>query len=731
MPPLKRAGGWSSIGYALRKARESGGTMAMWRAMRTRNTCKTCALGMGGQAGGMVNESGHFPEFCKKSLQAMAADMQPAIESQFWSNYTVGRLKQASSRELERFGRLSEPVQYTRSSSCYTPVSWDEALGVIASKLASTSPDETFFYSSGRSSNEAGFLLHLFARLYGTNNINNCSYYCHQASGVGMTRVIGSGTATVVLEDLDKTDLVFVIGANPASNHPRLMRALMNVRRRGGQVIIINPIREPGLEVFSIPSDVRSLLFTSKIASLMVQPHIGGDLALLMGVAKSLVENGQIDYGFLTRHTEGFEALLERVRSATWNELVEGSGVERTIIEDIASRYAASKRTIFSWAMGITHHRHGTETVQMIAALALLRGMIGQPGSGLMPIRGHSNVQGVGSVGMTPELNRTIFEKLTSEYQLQLPDTPGLDTMGCMEAAASGQVKVGICLGGNLYGSNPDQAFSAKALSRLDLLVTLSTTLNTGHAWALARQSIILPVLPRDEEPQPTSQESMFNYVRLSEGGEPRMDGPRSEVAIIAELAARVSRLAPGDSLNGIKWADMNDTEGIRDMISRVVPGWQRVREMNLNGQEFHVEGRTLHQPVFNTPNGRARFQTVDLPGLAPTSHRSFRLMTIRSEGQFNTVVYEDYDLFRGAPGRDVVLIHPDDLNRLGLADGQRVAVEGPAGRLPHFRVMAFERIRTGNIAMYFPEANVLLNRDVDRHSRTPAFKGGVVTIST
>jgi len=729
MSTINRPGGWASIAYTFRKAREAGGMGAMWKAMRSKNACKTCAVGMGGQAGGMVNETGHFPEFCKKSVQAMAADMQPAIYPSFWKDNPIHRLQQASPLQLEGFGRIASPVRYTKGSDGYEVISWSEALSGIAEQLSKTQPNRSFFYFSGRSSNEAGFLLQLFARLYGTNNVNNCSFYCHQASGVGLQNVIGSGTATVVLSDLDKTDFVLLIGANPASNHPRLMKSLLQIRRRGGKIVVVNPIREAGLESFSIPSDPSSLLFGSKIATDLVQPHIGGDLALLAGMAKHLIETGQIDSAFILQHTVGFEAFREQVEEIDWETLVEGSGVTQAVIEQLATQYANSQHAVFAWAMGVTHHLHGTETVQMIGALSLLRGMVGKPGAGLMPIRGHSNVQGIGSVGVTPMLKKSIFKNLTESYHLSLPTSTGLDTMACMEASGNGQMDVGICLGGNLYGSNPDSVYAAKSLSKLKLLVTLSTTLNTGHAWALADQTIILPVLPRDEETFSTTQESMFNYVRLSDGGEPRIEGPKSEIAVIAEIAARVNTLAQRPELAAVPWSDMNDADGIRSMISKVVPGWQALENIEESKKEFQIEGRTLHTPSFNFPDRKARFQSFSVPKNQTDTPASFRLMTIRSEGQFNTVVYEDHDAYRGVEGRDVVLIHPDDMSQLNLVEGQRITVSGPAGRIPNFKLISFERIRPGNVAMYFPEANVLLDRKVDPHSKTPAFKGALVRI--
>jgi molybdopterin-dependent oxidoreductase alpha subunit len=507
MKKLKSGGGWPAVWYTWRKAREAGGIFKLWRAMRSKNACKTCALGMGGQRGGMVNELGFFPEVCKKSLQAMVADMQGAIRSEFWRRYSVRELQQLTPRELEACGRLVEPVRYTRESGRYTPLSWDEALDRIVGKLRITPADETFWYFSGRSSNEAGFLLQLFARLYGTNNVNNCSYYCHQASGVGLASVTGSGTATIVLEDLEHADLVFVIGGNPASNHPRLMRTLLGVRRRGGHVIVINPIIETGLVNFSVPSDWKSLLFGSRISSLYVQPHIGGDLALLTGVAKRVVELGAHDEAFLVNHSAGWPELRARLAETTWDEITKKSGVSREEINTIVGYYIAAKNVVFSWTMGITHHAHGVQNVQAIANLALLRGMVGRPGCGLLPIRGHSNVQGIGSMGVAPRLKDAVFERLEGHFGVTLPTTPGRDTMACIEAAAADELKVGFCLGGNLYGSNPDAKFAANALANLDQITYLSTTLNSGHAHGLARETIILPVLARDEEPQPTTQE--------------------------------------------------------------------------------------------------------------------------------------------------------------------------------------------------------------------------------
>ena len=716
MQKLKRGGGWHAVRYTMSKAYEVG-PVRLWKAMRAKNACKTCAVGMGGQRGGMVNESGHFPEVCKKSLQAMVADMQGAIPTDFWSTYSIEQLKKFTPRQLEHCGRITTPVLYERGSDYYKPIDWDEALRRITDKLRKLSADETFWYFSGRSSNEAGFLLQLFARMYGTNNVNNCSYYCHQASGVGLTSVTGSGTATITLDDVEHADLVFVIGGNPASNHPRLMRNLMQVRRRGGEVIVINPVVEMGMVNFSVPSDVRSLLFGSEIASLYVQPHIGGDLALMAGLAKRIAEMGAVDPHFLKNHCDGWIELATWLKSLEWHEIVAKSGVSQAEIEKIAERYAKAERAIFSWTMGITHQLHGVESVQMIGNLALMRGMVGRQHAGLMPIRGHSNVQGIGSVGVTPALKQAIFDRLESHFGIELPTQTGLDTMGCMDAAYEKQAKLGFCLGGNLYGSNPDATYAAESMSRLETLVYLNTTLNTGHAHGLADETIILPAMARDEEPEPTTQESMFNYIRLSDGGKPRHTGPRSEVSIISHIASEI--LGNDGPIN---WQQMSAANRIRETIAHVVPGFAKIADIADTKQEFQIDGRTFHEPEFATPNGRAQIHVPDLPELRGDDDH-LRMMTVRSEGQFNTVVYEDYDLYRGQDRRDVVLIHPDDLTRLGLTHDQRVTIHGEAGRLDNFLVRGYADIKPGNALMYYPEANVLVSRNSDPKSKTPAFK--------
>ncbi len=723
MRRVSSGGGFRAIFYLLRKSRESGGLRHMYRAMRSRNACKTCALGMGGQAGGMVNESGHFPEVCKKSVQAMAADMQPGIPARFFAEHSFDDLTEWSPRALESAGRLTQPLYAGPHDNGYRPISWKEAIDRVAQRLNGVDPDQSFFYVSGRSSNEAAFILQIFARLYGTNNVNNCSYYCHQASGVGLSSVTGSGTATVVLEDLDKlgkNDVFFLIGANPASNHPRLMTSLAALKRRGGKVVVVNPLKETGLVRFKVPSRPMSLLFGTKIADEYVQPAIGGDIGFLTGVAKALLGTGDHDEAFLTDHCDGWPELRTHLNSLDWSDIVGSSGVSRAEIEEVASVYAGANNAIFAWAMGITHHRHGVENVQAIANLALMRAMVGRPGSGLLPIRGHSNVQGIGSVGVTPELKESVWAALEDHLGIARPGESGLDTMGCMLGADSGQLRLGFNLGGNLYGSNPDSKFAARALGNLEMSVYLSTTLNTGHVMGRGRETIVLPVLARDEEPQTTTQESMFNYVRLSDGGEARHHGPRSEVDVIVELASKIP------AASDVDWSAMSDHDNIRDAIAKTIPGYAAIGGIGNSGDEFQIAGRTFHQPRFATPSGRARLHSVDLPELGEPDR--LRLMTVRSEGQFNTVVYEEEDLYRNQERRNVILVNPDDMKAMGLAENQKVSVRSETGTMDNILLRPFD-VSRGSAVMYYPEANVLLPRTIDPASKTPAFKNTPISV--
>ena len=718
----RSGGGWKAIGYSMKLARRVG-FLNMWRAMRSKNTCKTCAVGMGGQLGGMVNEGGHFPEVCKKSFQAMASDMQGALRTDVIEKLSLNQLRAMTSRQLEMSGRISEPLYMAKGASSYKVTTWDHAISTLVERMQAAGPERSFFYASGRASNEAGFLFQMLARLFGTNYVNNCSYYCHQASGVGLGMAIGTGAGTVRLEDLQHTDLYILVGANPSSNHPRLMRSLMEMRRNGGRIIVVNPMRELGLENFRVPSDVRSLLFGTQIASQYVQPHIGGDLALLTGIAKDVIERSGHDKKFIAEHTEGFEDFLQTVQATSWNEIVIQSGVDRDTIRGIADQYVNAKNVVIAWCMGLTHHLHGTRNVHAIANLALLRGMVGRAHAGVMPIRGHSNVQGLGTVGVTPVLKQNMLERFEKQLGIKPPTSPGFDTMACMDAAHAGSMDFALCLGGNLYGSNPNSKRAFDAIRKLKTLVYFSTTLNTGHAWGTGEETFILPVLPRDEEQQATTQESMFSYVRLSDGGPTRHGNVRSEVSILAEIGRQIF---PNDKR--LDWSKMQSHAAIRELIADLIPGYEELKSIDATKQEFHVPGRSVDHYQFPTASGKAKFHATQLPeqNLSPGQ---LRLMTMRSEGQFNSVVYDEEDLYRGQERRDVILMNAADIKQLGLHPEQRIKIKSDTGEMRYILVREFD-IRAGNVAMYYPESNVLIPSTVDPLSKTPAFKSIAVTIT-
>jgi molybdopterin-dependent oxidoreductase alpha subunit len=715
---MSSGGGMQALRYSWRKARQSGGLWTFYRRMRARNTCKTCALGMSG----MKNEAGGVLEVCKKSFQAQAADMQPAIDAGFFARHDLNALLQFDHKALEDAGRIGFPLLIAPGATHVQRIDWGRAFSIAAGALRDTPPQQAIFYMSGRSSNEAAFLLQSFARAYGTNNVNNCSYYCHQASGVGLNLALGTGTATVSLADVEQADFVVLIGANPASNHPRLVTRLVDVLRRGGHVVVVNPLREIGLVRFRIPSRPWSLVWGSRVSDVYVQPHVGGDVAFLKGVAKAVVEQGGVDRAFLAAHTTGAEACEADLAQSNWDELEQASGVPRQEMQAVAALYCGARRAIFMWAMGVTHHAHGVDNVLAIANLALLRGMAGKPGAGLLPIRGHSNVQGVGSVGVAPALKAAFAQAMEEAYGIRLPGEPGLDTFHGMQAMAEGRIRTAVYLGGNLYSANPDSRFAAAAMQRVGTAIYISTKLNPGHFHGRGQTTLILPARTRDEEAQPTTQESMFNWVRLSTGGAPPIAPEvRSEVDIVASIAARVLPAGPVD------WSRLQSHRALRQEIARVVPGYEALAEIDRTGRDFAITGRVRHEPQFATADGRARLHVTPLPA-ERLADGEYRLATIRSEGQFNSVVYDNEDIYRNADGRDVVLMSATDAHACGLHAGDRVTLVSQTGSMGPLRVLLAD-IRPGNLAAYYPEANVLVPRRVDARSLTPAFKSVPVRI--
>ena len=594
----RSGGGFPAIWYSLAKAAQVG-PWRMWKKLRSRNACKTCAVGMGGQAGGMVNEAGHFPEVCKKSLQAQAADMVGAIDFDYFDRHDLSYLQNLTPKQAEDAGRLTYPVLLTEPSpqAKFKAIYWDTAMDIAAEAFENVDPNRVAVYASGRSSNEAAFLLQSFARVLGTNHVMNCSFYCHQASGVALQATFGTSTSTVELDDLRKSDLVIVAGSNPASNHPRMMTQLADVRARGGKVIVVNPLRETPLEKFHVPSQIKSLFFGTQIPTHYIQPYAGGDTHFFVGVLKALIESGKVQQAFLDQYTEGAKEVLQAAKDSTWDEIVDGSGVAKSEIEEVAQVVAEAKAAIFSWAMGLTHHAHGVDNVLALCNLALATGNVGKPGAGLLPLRGHSNVQGVGSVGFAPQLKDGVHKALEAVYGLSLTQSPGYDTHAMMEAADRGEIDVLICLGGNLWGSNPDSTWAARGLQKIKTIVYLSTKLNPGHFHGHGQRTLILPVLARDEEAQATSQESMFNFVRLSDGGNANVKGQmRAESEVICDLANRVFAVRDGGEQK-VDWLRLKDHKQVRKLIAEVVPGWQELATIDANKKEFLVAAVCFTNP--------------------------------------------------------------------------------------------------------------------------------------
>lgn len=712
-------GGLKAILSVVRYARRIG-PIKLYRAVTSKNACKACAFGTGGQNGGLHNEAKRGIEICNKNIQAHLSDIREGIPPQTFLEKNIEALSMLSGKQLEDLGRLTLPLYKQAGDHYYSPVTYERALALLAERLKEASPERSFFYASGRSSNEAAFTLQLLARLYGTNNINNCSYYCHQASGEALSSVVGTGTATIRYDDLDLADTIFVFGANPASNHPRFVKTLIKCRRRGGNVIVVNPASEPGMRRFASPSDWVSMMKGGEsIASHYVQPHLAGDLAFLQGVAKWLLANDGADQAFIEMYTSGFVNFAEKIKNLRWEDIVAASGVSQRQMVEIAELYKHSSHSIFTWSMGLTHHVSGVATIETLAALALMRGMIGKPGAGLMPLRGHSNIQGTGSMGFTPALKHAVEEKIEAELGYALPKQRGLDTMACMEAAHSGAMDVAVMLGGNLLASNPDTEYARQAMNAIPLKCFINSTMNMSHVHGVEQEVLILPMRVRDEEAQATTQESMFNFVRLSDGGINRFKSLMSEVEIICALADKLIDKRLFD------FSLFKSHERIRNFIGKVVPGFTKLSAIGESKEEFHIEGRTYHTPHFSTEDGKAH---LNYHRFSPRPDKVFMLTSVRSEGQFNSIIFDERDTYRGQPDRWVVLMNSKDIAALGLKAGDKVNISTKTGRMSAVRVSPFD-VRQGNVMTYYPEANILIPRTTDSRSKTPAFKSVAVDI--
>lgn len=721
--PATIGGGTKKVLYTLQTLARIG-LRDSTKALKSHNACKACGLGMGGQRGGMVNELDEFPSVCNKSIQAQSTDIQKAIPAALFEQHPLRDFQELSGKEIEHLGRLGAPIYKAAGASHYREIDWDEAYRLCVAALQTTKPPRSFFYTSGRSSNEAGFVLQLFARLYGSNNINNCSYYCHQATSVALNNTIGSGTATVELADLQGCDLFFLIGANPASNHPRLIHKLKDLRERGGKIVVINPAREPGLVRFAVPKSPASLLFGgTEIASDYLQPKIGSDILLFKGIAKAVLELGAADRHFIENFTGGFAAFEADIQASSWQEICAATGIEESEIRRIGELYALSQNSIFAWGMGMTHHVHGVENVEYIANLALLRGMVGKTMAGLLPLRGHSNVQGIGTIGVKPVLAAEVFERIEQVFNVKLPEDKGMDTLACLRAADRGEIDFAMLMGGNLFSASPDRDWARTALERIPFKVFLTTTLNHGHVFGVENgAALVLPVCARDEEWQPTTQESMFNYLRMSDGGIQRLDKVRPESAILCDIA---KQLLPDC---GLDFAAFKNHKTIRAAIAATVPGLEALADIDNTREEFHVSKRLLHSPDFQTADGRAQFIVGSTPPRYDDADHPFLLMTVRSEGQFNSIIYEENDSYRGTPERWSLLMNPRQMSALQLKKGDPVNLVSPHGRMDRVKVYPFD-LPDNNLMAYYPEANVLIGREHDPRSQTPAFKAVKVAV--
>ncbi len=561
--------------------------------------------------------------------------------------------------------------------------------------------------------------------MYGTNNVSNCSFYCHQATSEALESTIGTGTATIELDDLSKCDLFFLVGANPASNHPRLLHKLIELRRRGGHVVVINPIKESGLVRFAAPKMLSSMIKGGdEVASHYLQPRIGSDIALFTAIAKAVDELGGVNERFVQEHTNGFDQFVRSIRSEDAASLSRQCGVPEADVQAVAKLYNKSNNVIFAWGMGMTHHLHGVKNIESISNLALMRGMVGRRSAGLLPLRGHSNVQGIGTIGVKPVLPTEVFHRLQNELNVALPTEPGMHTLASLEAAYAGNIDVALMLGGNLLEASPNKAWSTQALDRVATKVYLTTTLNRGHIEGVdSGDVIILPVCARDEEPEPTTQESMFNYVRLSDGGIRRIASVRSESAILADIGKSLLKEIPFD------FDEFRGHQKIREAISRVIPGMEDLADIDVAKREFHVRGRILHTPEFQTADKKANFVSVEAATADDAPGPTFMLMSIRSEGQFNSIIYEERDSYRGVDNRWTVLLNQQDALEIGVSEGSLVDLVSDHGRMGKVSVKIFS-IARGCAATYYPEANVLTSRASDPRSHTPAFKSIPIAIS-
>ncbi|AMO49622.1 formate dehydrogenase [Enterobacter sp. FY-07] len=667
--------------------------------------------------------------FCENGAKAVTWEAtRRQIDATFFAQHSVSALTRQSDYFLEYQGRLTEPLRYNPQTDHYEPVSWDDALTMIAEHIrAMDNPDQMELYTSGRASNEASYLYQLFGRMVGTNNFPDCSNMCHEASGAGLKRSIGVGKGTIHLADFDKADAIFVFGQNPGTNHPRMLHSLRHAADRGARIVTFNTLRERGLERFADPQKPLEVVtpMAGVISSSYYQPNLGGDMAAVRGIAKALLETqrqrlaagetGIFDDAFIAQHTQGIEAWFAQIDATDWSTIEQQSGLHQQQLRDAAAVWQQAERVICTWAMGITQHKHSLDTVREITNLQLLGGHLGKPGAGLCPVRGHSNVQGNRTMGIDEKPPAALLDSLARHFNFEPPRARGHHTVDAIQAMLRDEVKVLIALGGNLAAAAPDTPLTCEALRRCGLTVYISTKLNRSHLMP-GKQSLILPTLGRTEEDvqatgrQFVTVEDSFSMVHASEGiGKPLAATQRSETAIVAGIAHATLGT---EKLDWLALAD--DYNLIRDHIAATLPGFQNFNARCEAPGGFWL-GNAAADRRFNTPSGKAEFSAAPLPqSVCPETDAPFVLQTLRSHDQYNTTIYGLDDRYRGVYGqRDVVFMHPDDIQSLGLADGDRINIEtcstdGIVRRVEDFRLVAYN-IPRGNLAAYYPETNPLV----------------------
>ncbi len=687
-------------------------------------------------------------EFCENGAKAVAHEAtRKILTDDFFHRWSIQELGRQSDYWLGQQGRLARPMIKEKGHDRYQPITWEKAFEIIAGHLrALEKPDEAIFYTSGRTSNEAAFLYQLFARLYGTNNLPDSSNMCHESSSVGMKEVIGIGKATVTLEDFQHADAIFILGQNPGTNHPRMLATLQQAARRGCRIVSINPLPEAGTTRFIHPRDVAHWLGKgTPLATLFLPVKINGDVPFLKGLMKELLDREQqqpgtgIDRPFIQQYTEGFESFTKALRAISWKSIEEGSGLGREEIRQAADIAVEAQTIICTWAMGMTQHKNAVGNVQEIMNFLLLRGNLGKKGAGACPVRGHSNVQGDRTMGITDNPPADFLDRLGQVCQFSPPQKRGLDAVRAINAMHEGRAKVFISLGGNFLSATPDTDYTGEALSRCRLTVHISTKLNRAHL-VTGDTALILPALSRSDQdlqgeiPQYVTTENTMGVVQASQGTlQPVSPHIRSEVNIVSHLAKATftGRTGPWGPHGWDRFSE--DYGAIRSLIERVVPGHENYSERVKQPGGFYLPNPIRDSRTFPTPSGKAHFTIQALPTIHLT-YPQLLMMTIRSHDQYNTTIYGLDDRYRGVKaGRRVVFMNHTDMKKRGLSRGDVVDLvshhQGRTRSARHFIAIPYP-IPPTCVATYFPEANVLIPIDsVADKSNTPTSKSVVVTI--